>query len=121
MKGFDIGRGLCAECRASRPARVSKKMPKEKTRATKPPPGPTSWKCPTCLKRIDVNDARTALVRHQNGRGDRCAGSGNQLPQRSTTLGLASPSSKWMPWELGCFDGLHGTHISIMPIEQHEI
>lgn len=84
MRGFDIGRGLCAECRASRPAQVSKKAPKTRTRPTKPPPGPTSWKCPTCLKRIEVNDARTALVRHENGRGDRCAGSGHQLPQRST-------------------------------------
>jgi hypothetical protein len=35
------------------------------------------------LKRIDVNKARTALVHHQNGRGERCAGSGYQLPQKS--------------------------------------
>ena len=84
MKGFDIGRGLCAECRASRPPQVSRKVLKTTTRPTKPPPGPTSWKCPTCLTRIDVNDTRTALVRHENGRGDRCAGSGHQLPQRST-------------------------------------
>jgi hypothetical protein len=84
MRGFDIGRGLCAECSADRAAQVSKKVPTTKARAVKPPSGPTSWKCPTCLKRIDVNDARTALVRHQNGRGDRCAGSGHQLPQRST-------------------------------------
>lgn len=29
----------------------------------------------------------------------------------------SSPSSKWMPWELGYFDGLKGAGISIMPIE----
>lgn len=28
-----------------------------------------------------------------------------------------SPSSKWMPWELGYFDGLRGERIAIMPIE----
>lgn len=27
-----------------------------------------------------------------------------------------SPSSKWMPWELGCFDGLKNSKIAILPI-----
>lgn len=46
--------------------------------------GPTSWKCPNCLKRIDLDKSRTVLVSHHNARGQRCAGSGYQLPQRST-------------------------------------
>jgi len=51
----------------------------------KPPPtpaGPKSWKCPNCLKRIDVEKG-TALVQHLNARGKRCRGSGFQLPQKS--------------------------------------
>jgi hypothetical protein len=32
----------------------------------------------------------------------------------------SSPSSRWMPWELGYFDGHRGTGISVMPIEEHE-
>lgn len=27
-----------------------------------------------------------------------------------------SPNSKWMPWELGCFDGLKKSKIAILPI-----
>lgn len=27
-----------------------------------------------------------------------------------------SPNSKWMPWELGCFDGLKNSKIAILPI-----
>ena len=27
-----------------------------------------------------------------------------------------SPNSKWMPWELGCFDGLRNSKIAILPI-----
>ena len=27
-----------------------------------------------------------------------------------------SPSSKWKPWELGCFDGLKNSKIAILPI-----
>jgi hypothetical protein len=33
----------------------------------------------------------------------------------------STPASKWMPWELGYFDGLNGDQqISIMPIEEDE-
>lgn len=46
------------------------------------PAGPTTWKCPNCLKRIDVEKG-TALVQHLNARGQRCRGSGFQLPQKS--------------------------------------
>ena len=28
----------------------------------------------------------------------------------------ASPNSKWMPWELGYFDGLHPNQVGILPI-----
>ena len=28
----------------------------------------------------------------------------------------ASPNSKWMPWELGYFDGLHSNQVGILPI-----
>ena len=30
-----------------------------------------------------------------------------------------SPSSKWMPWELGCFDGLKNSKIAILPITEN--
>jgi hypothetical protein len=30
----------------------------------------------------------------------------------------ASPNSKWMPWELGYFDGLRNDHVGILPIVQ---
>jgi hypothetical protein len=28
----------------------------------------------------------------------------------------ASPNSKWMPWELGYFDGLHPNQVGVLPI-----
>ncbi|MBQ2644892.1 toll/interleukin-1 receptor domain-containing protein [bacterium] len=31
-----------------------------------------------------------------------------------------SPNSKWMPWELGCFDGLKNSKIAILPITNSE-
>ncbi len=84
MKGFSIAKGLCAECLRGR-SQVRAKAAASNGRR-KPPPalGPKSWKCPNCLKRIDVDSARVELVRHLNARGDRCAGSGYRLPQRST-------------------------------------
>jgi hypothetical protein len=87
IKGFNVRSGVCADCRETqtqpRPSTTAKKVAQPK----KPPknrPGPNSWKCPNCVKRIDVNAARTALVDHLNARGQRCAGSGYQLPQKST-------------------------------------
>lgn len=47
------------------------------------PAGPKTWKCPNCLKRIDTGKGAT-LVEHQNARGERCRGSGYQVPQAST-------------------------------------
>ena len=47
------------------------------------PAGPKTWKCPNCLKRVDIGRG-VVLVQHQNARGERCRGSGHQVPQRST-------------------------------------
>lgn len=47
-------------------------------------PGPETWKCPNCVKRIDVDSRGAALVDHLNARGQRCAGSGYLLPEKST-------------------------------------
>ena len=48
------------------------------------PSWPKSWKCPNCWKRIDIDRTGTELVDHPNARGQRCAGSGYQLPQKSS-------------------------------------
>ena len=45
--------------------------------------GPKAWKCPICLKRVDIGKG-VVLVEHQNARGERCRGSGYQIPQAST-------------------------------------
>lgn len=45
--------------------------------------GPKTWKCPNCLKRVDIGKG-VVLVEHQNARGERCRGSGYQIPQAST-------------------------------------
>lgn len=80
--GFDVARGLCAECRGqARPNNLSSRGAQGK-KAPPTPAGPKSWKCPNCLKRIEV-DKKRALVQHQNARGLRCTGSGYQLPERS--------------------------------------
>ena len=31
-----------------------------------------------------------------------------------------SPTSKWMPWELGYFDGKHPHHVGVLPLVQQE-
>lgn len=85
IKGFSIRSGLCADCvrkvGQGRPKAANKSL-----RAKKPPapPGPTTWKCPNCLRRVDVNRTRTALVDHLNRKGQRCGGSGYQLPEKRT-------------------------------------
>lgn len=86
MKGFNVRSGLCAQCGESRQQAqavraASKREQPEKQPST--PSGPKSWKCPNCLKRIDVNNARTALVLHNGAGGRLCVGSGYQLPQKS--------------------------------------
>lgn len=83
-KGFSIAKGLCAECLRGRSQVRTKAAASNGRRKARPTLGPKSWKCPNCLKRIDVDSARVELIRHLNARGDRCAGSGYRLPQRST-------------------------------------
>lgn len=84
MKGFSVAKRLCAECVHGRSQVRGKEAASNGRRKTPPALGPKSWKCPNCLKRIDVDSARLELVRHLNARGDRCAGSGYPLPQRGT-------------------------------------
>jgi hypothetical protein len=84
-QGLQCRAGLCAEYVDNRRQVCPKKVANSGVQSSKPPSassGPKSWKCPT-LKRIDVNKARTALVHHQNRWGERCAGSGYPLPQKS--------------------------------------
>lgn len=79
ITGFDIARGLCAECRSRvRPSKAARST----TPAKKAPAGPKTWKCPNCLKRIEV-DKKSALIPHRNARGQRCTGSGYQVPEKS--------------------------------------
>ena len=81
MKKFDVGRGLCAECRThAHPQSPSRPQARDESH----PQGRKSWKCPNCLKQIRVDAMQDALVRHTNSRQERCAGSGYQLPQLST-------------------------------------
>lgn len=84
MKGFSIDKALCAECLRGRGQVPAKAAASKGRRKPRPTLGPKSWKCPNCLKRIDVDSARVELVRHLNARGDPCAGSGYRLRQRST-------------------------------------
>lgn len=75
--------------RAKSPAKkASKKAPSKaghagEAKKASTPAGPKTWKCPNCLKRIDTGKGAT-LVEHQNARGERCRGSGYQVPQAST-------------------------------------
>jgi hypothetical protein len=58
------------------------------------------------LDRSRVGPATAALLRA------RMQASGAMIYAAST----ASPASKWMPWELGYFDGLKGERIAILPL-----
>lgn len=69
------------------------------------------WLVDRQLDRSKVNATTAALLRK---RMEQC----RSLIFATST---SSPSSKWMPWELGYFDGLRGSRIAIMPIEEHEI
>lgn len=43
----------------------------------------------------------------------------NRMGQSASLLYLsteAASNSKWMPWELGYFDGLRGGHVAVMPL-----
>ena len=86
MKGFKVASGLCAECGGGRGQGRPTQATDRGAQPRKVPPtpsGPKAWRCPNCVKRIDVDTARATLVDHLNARGKRCAGSGYPLPQRS--------------------------------------
>ena len=89
MTRFDVVHGLCAECSAER-GRVRRKSaarngkkPKKPKKPLSTESGPKTWKCPNCVKRVDVDATRTRLVHHLNARGQRCAGSGYPLHEKS--------------------------------------
>lgn len=89
LQDTDVDEGLqhcegAVQCVRGRSQVRTKAAASNGRRKPRPTLGPKSWKCPNCLKRIDVDSARAELVRHLNARGDRCAGSGHRLPQRST-------------------------------------
>ena len=84
MKGFNVRTGVCAECGEAQTRPRSSTAPKRVAQPEKPqktPAGPKLWKCPNCLKRVEV--ASGALVDHQNARGRCCAGSRYEPPQKS--------------------------------------
>jgi hypothetical protein len=96
IRGFNISRGVCADCKgASKAAKPSRKKGKRgsneattpsvpaqsKRGSTRARSGPKSWKCPNCLQRVDVQN--WALVEHKNARGSTCRGSGFEPPHRS--------------------------------------
>ena len=68
------------------------------------------WLVDGQLDRSKVSAATARLLRKRMG----------QCRSLIFATSTSSPSSKWMPWELGYFDGRNGSNISIMPIEEHE-
>lgn len=68
------------------------------------------WLVDSQLNRSKVNAATARLLRKRMG----------QCQSLIFATSTSSPSSKWMPWELGYFDGRRGANISIMPIEEHD-
>jgi hypothetical protein len=68
------------------------------------------WLVDRKLNRSEVSAATAAVLRKRM----------RQCKSLIFATSTSSPSSKWMPWELGYFDGLRGSGISIMPIEEHE-
>lgn len=81
IKGFDIKRGICANCKGTVVTSKDRKPAKKPTRLE--PATPKARKCPNCLQRVSVDRAGSALVEHLNGRHQTCVGSGHKLPQRS--------------------------------------
>jgi hypothetical protein len=63
----------------------------------------------------------------QADRSNVTPGTADMLRQRMThcqfllyASSKTSPKSKWMPWELGYFDGLRSGHVGILPIVQSD-
>lgn len=67
------------------------------------------WATDPQLDRANVTKATAALLRKRMGQ---C----NSLLFAATEN---APSSRWMPWELGYFDGLRRGNVAIMPLTDH--
>ncbi len=65
------------------------------------------WMVDAQLDRTKVNAQTAALLRRRM----------KQCESMIFATSTSSPASKWMPWELGYFDGAVSEQISIMPIE----
>jgi hypothetical protein len=65
------------------------------------------WMVDAQLDRTKVNAQTAALLRKRM----------RQCESMIFATSTSSPTSKWMPWELGYFDGAVSEQISIMPIE----
>lgn len=68
------------------------------------------WETDSHLDRNKVNPETADLLRRR-------------MKQSNSLLYLATESassSKWMPWELGYFDGLHGGQVAVMPLLDNE-
>lgn len=79
IKGFNIKRGICADCGKSLAAEEN--IAPSRKRRSRLDPGPKSWRCPNSLQRVHVKDS--ALAQHKNAAGSICRGSGHELRQRS--------------------------------------
>jgi len=87
IKGFNINRGLCAQCQGKH-----KEQDKGAPKSTRATPAkrlsskrrtPKKSQCPNCLQLVPVDSSGTALVKHINGRRSTCRGSGHRLPTKS--------------------------------------
>lgn len=68
------------------------------------------WETDSQLNRSKVNPETADLLRQR-------------MKQSASLLYLATESassSKWMPWELGYFDGLRGGQVAVMPLVDNE-
>jgi len=68
------------------------------------------WEADSQLDRSKVNPETADLLRRR-------------MKQSNSLLYLATESassSKWMPWELGYFDGLRGGQVAVMPLLDNE-
>src|SRR4051794_15918972 len=99
IKGFNINRGLCAQCNSKSKSKSATKSTRA-ARATAQATGnrgkgstatspsskrrtPKKSQCPNCLQLVPVDSSGTSLVKHVNGRRLACRGSGHRLPTKS--------------------------------------
>ena len=95
VRGFDIRLGVCAGCKAALVASKRALAKSTSARQVDPRPDPPRQiKCPTCLQRVAVNSAGTALVDHPSERRESCAGSRlDASPKRTDALDHRLPGS----------------------------